>query len=102
MIVKNKDEIRTQDFVDQHVRPIKELTLPLKSSGGRNRMGRITVRHRGGGHKQRYRLIDFKRSMQDVPAIVTRIERDPNRNTPIALLMYETGHLSYILAPVHS
>jgi large subunit ribosomal protein L2 len=64
--------------------------------------GRITVRHRGGGHKQRYRVIDFKRNIWDVPAIVNRLEYDPNRNCPIALVTYQTGLLSYILAPVRS
>lgn len=74
--------------------------LDTKSkSGGRNNAGRITTRHRGGGHKQRYRIIDFKRSKLDVPAKVERIEYDPNRSAHIALLLYADGERRYILAP---
>lgn len=80
--------------------PEKSLTRPLKKSGGRNNRGRITCRHKGGGHKRKYRLIDFKRSKVDVPAIVQSIEYDPNRTCRIALIKYEDGVLNYILAPV--
>ena len=80
--------------------PEKSLTRPLKKSGGRNNQGRITCRHKGGGHKRKYRLIDFKRSKVDVPAIVQSIEYDPNRTCRIALIKYEDGVLNYILAPV--
>tara|TARA_A100000171_G_scaffold18580_1_gene17105 strand:+ start:2062 stop:2892 length:831 start_codon:yes stop_codon:yes gene_type:complete len=80
-------------------KPVKELTQGLSSSGGRNNKGRITVRHRGGGHKRRYRLIDFKRRTDDIWATVERIEYDPNRTAFIALLKYENGDRSYILAP---
>ena len=80
-------------------KPVKELTEGLNSSGGRNNKGRITVRHRGGGHKRRYRFVDFRRSKDDVWATVERIEYDPNRTAFIALLRYEDGSLSYILAP---
>jgi large subunit ribosomal protein L2 len=74
--------------------------LDTKSkSGGRNNAGRITTRHRGGGHKQRYRIIDFKRNKLDVPAKVERIEYDPNRSAHIALLLYADGERRYILAP---
>jgi len=80
-------------------KPVKTLTEGKSSSGGRNNNGRITVRFRGGGHKQTYRLVDFKRSKRGVPATVERIEYDPNRTAFIALLKYEDGELAYILAP---
>ncbi|MFC3694285.1 50S ribosomal protein L2 [Chenggangzhangella methanolivorans] len=80
-------------------KPVKQLTEGLTSSGGRNNLGRITVRFRGGGHKRTYRLIDFKRRKLDVPATVDRIEYDPNRSAFIALIRYEDGELAYILAP---
>ncbi len=80
--------------------PEKSLTRPLKKSGGRNNQGRITCRHKGGGHKRKYRIIDFKRTKVDMPATVQSIEYDPNRTCRIALLKYEDGVLSYILAPV--
>jgi large subunit ribosomal protein L2 len=80
-------------------KPIKTLTEGLKSSGGRNNTGRITVRFRGGGHKRAYRIIDFKRRKLGVPATVERLEYDPNRSAFIALIKYQDGELSYILAP---
>lgn len=80
-------------------RPEKSLTAPLKKSGGRNNTGRITSRHRGGGHKRRYRIIDFKRNKFDIPAIVKTIEYDPNRSCRIALVEYTDGETRYILAP---
>lgn len=81
-------------------KPVKTLTEAKISSGGRNNYGRITVRFRGGGHKQAYRVIDFRRRDNlDVPAIVERIEYDPNRTAFIALIRYLSGNLSYILAP---
>ncbi len=80
--------------------PEKSLTRPLKKSGGRNNQGRITCRHKGGGHKRKYRLIDFKRNKVDVVATVLSIEYDPNRTCRIALIQYEDGVKSYILAPV--
>ena len=79
--------------------PEKSLVRPLKKSGGRNCHGRITCRYRGGGHKRRYRLIDFKRNKLEVPAKVASIEYDPNRTTRIALLHYVDGEKRYILAP---
>lgn len=79
--------------------PEKSLTVSLKSSGGRNARGRLTVRHRGGGHKRLYRVIDFKRIKDDVPAVVAAIEYDPNRSANIALLHYADGAKAYILAP---
>ena len=80
-------------------KPVKALTEGKKEAGGRNVHGRITVRRRGGGHKQKYRLVDFKRRKWDMPAVVERIEYDPNRTAFIALIRYEDGELSYILAP---
>lgn len=80
--------------------PQKSLTRPLKKSGGRNAQGRLTTRHRGGGHKRLYRVIDFKRDKIDVPAKVTTIEYDPNRSARIALLTYADGEKRYILAPL--
>ena len=80
-------------------RPVKKLTEGLTKSGGRNNQGRITVRHRGGGHKRLYRVIDFKRRRFDAPATVERIEYDPNRTAFIALIKYADGEQSYILAP---
>lgn len=81
------------------VAPEKSLLAPLKKSAGRNNQGRITVRHRGGGHKRRYRIIDFKRDKHSVPALVSTIEYDPNRSARIALLTYADGEKRYILAP---
>src|SRR6202142_1067780 len=79
--------------------PVKGLTEGQISTGGRNNNGRITSRFRGGGHKQAYRRIDFRRNKIDVPATVERIEYDPNRTAFIALIKYQDGGLSYILAP---
>jgi large subunit ribosomal protein L2 len=79
--------------------PVKKLTEGLTKSGGRNNTGRITSRRRGGGHKRAYRLIDFKRQKFDVEATVERLEYDPNRTAFIALIKYDDGELSYILAP---
>jgi large subunit ribosomal protein L2 len=79
--------------------PEKSLTEGMRRKGGRNNMGRITVRHQGGGHKKRYRLIDFKRRKFDMPATVERLEYDPNRSAFIALIRYKDGTKSYILAP---
>jgi large subunit ribosomal protein L2 len=79
--------------------PVKQLTEGLSKKGGRNNAGRITARRRGGGHKRLYRKIDFKRKKFDIPATVERVEYDPNRSAFIALLKYEDGEQSYILAP---
>ncbi len=81
-------------------KPEKSLLTPLKKSGGRNNSGKITCRHKGGGHKRHYRIIDFKRRKLDMPATVQSIEYDPNRTCRIALLKYEDGTKAYILAPV--
>jgi large subunit ribosomal protein L2 len=80
-------------------KPVKGLTEGKSSTGGRNNYGRITVRWRGGGHKRAYRLVDFKRTKLDMPAVVERLEYDPNRTAFIALIRYQDGELSYILAP---
>jgi large subunit ribosomal protein L2 len=80
-------------------KPEKSLTVALRKSGGRNNTGRITCRHIGGGHKQRYRLVDFHRARHDSPAKVIAIEYDPNRSARIALIQYTDGQKSYILAP---
>src|SRR6266481_4588281 len=80
-------------------KPVKALTEGKHSNGGRNNHGRITVRFRGGGHKKAYRLVDFKRDKVDVPATVERLEYDPNRTAFIALVKYQDGEQSYILAP---
>jgi len=79
--------------------PEKRLLAPLKHSGGRNNRGRMTVRHRGGGHKRMLRIIDFKRDKDGVPAVVAALEYDPNRSANIALLHYKDGDKRYILAP---
>jgi large subunit ribosomal protein L2 len=80
-------------------KPVKRLTEGLTKKGGRNNAGRITARRRGGGHKRRYRVVDFKRGRMDSPAKVVRLEYDPNRTAFIALIEYEDGEQSYILAP---
>jgi large subunit ribosomal protein L2 len=80
-------------------KPVKQLTEGKPGSGGRNNNGRITVRFRGGGHKQAYRVVDFKRRKVDMPAKVERIEYDPNRTSFIALIKYADGELNYIVAP---
>ena len=80
-------------------KPEKSLTVSLKKSGGRNNHGRVTARHIGGGHKRRYRIIDFKRDKAGIPAKVFSIEYDPNRSARIALLHYADGEKRYIIAP---
>ncbi len=81
-------------------KPLKSLLRPLKKTGGRNNAGRITVWHRGGGHKRAYRIIDFKRDKLGIPSVVESIEYDPNRSARIALLKYADGERRYILAPL--
>ena len=81
-------------------KPERSLVVSLNKRSGRNGQGRITVRHRGGGHKRRYRLIDFKRDKWGVPSRVTSIEYDPNRTARIALLTYDDGEKRYIVAPL--
>ena len=87
------------DGVDKKAKPERSLVETLKKNAGRNSYGHITVRHRGGGNKRKYRIIDFKRTKTDMFATVERLEYDPNRSAFIALIKYEDGTLSYILAP---
>ena len=93
LVLQTTDDITTR-------RPKKALLLPLKKRAGRNSKGRITVRHRGGGHKRRLRIIDFKRDKIGVPGEITSIEYDPNRSSRIALVKYADGDWRYILAPL--
>lgn len=93
MTSSNFEEVTTSS-------PEKSLLAPLTKSGGRNNAGRITKRHTGGGHKRKYRLIDFRRDKKDIPARVASVEYDPNRSARIALLHYVDGEKRYILAPV--
>jgi large subunit ribosomal protein L2 len=81
-------------------RPYKKLVVAMKQSGGRNNKGRITIRFRGGGHKRKYRIIDFKRNKFDIPGVIESIEYDPNRTTRIALVKYADGEKRYMLAPM--
>jgi len=92
LVIVNRSELHKGD-------PVKTLTEGLRQKGGRNNYGRITVRWRGGGHKRRYRMVDFKRRKFDMSATVERLEYDPNRTAFIALIRYDDGELSYILAP---
>src|SRR3990167_4594730 len=93
--------ITVEDFSNlTRTKPEKSLTVSLRKKGGRNNTGEVMVRHQGGGHKRRYRLIDFHRDKLDVPAKVIAIEYDPNRNARIALLQYADGEKRYIIAPV--
>ncbi len=88
------------DGIDKHASPEKSLVEVLKKHSGRNSYGRITVRHKGGGNRRKYRVIDFKRNKLDVPGSVLRLEYDPNRSANIALIEYADGERRYILAPV--
>jgi len=81
-------------------RPEKTLLKSQKQTGGRNNQGRLTVRHKGGGHKQKYRIIDFKRDKHNIPGLIKTIEYDPNRNARICLVQYADGEKRYILAPL--
>ena len=92
MTVASFDEITTD-------KPEKSLVTRLKKHGGRNQQGKLTVRHQGGGHKRRYRVIDFKRAKDGITATVATIEYDPNRSARIALLNYADGEKRYIIAP---
>ena len=88
------------DGIDKKAKPERSLTEVLKKHSGRNSYGRITVRHKGGGNRRKYRIIDFKRDKTDMPAKVLRLEYDPNRTANIALVEYPDGERRYILAPV--
>lgn len=91
--------INYRDSLSGKRKPVKFLTEKLKKNGGRNNTGKITVRHRGGGHKRKYRVIDFKRNKDDIPATVKTIEYDPNRSAFISLVAYADGERRYILTP---
>ena len=92
MYVSSFDDITTS-------KPERKLTVALRNTGGRNNLGRITSRRRGGGHRRRYRLIDFKRNKYDIKGSVLTIEYDPNRSSRIALIKYDDNEKRYILAP---
>ena len=96
--VKNSDGTASVKKVSK-ITPEKTLTVGKKSTGGRNTSGQLSVRYRGGGHKRKLRLIDFKRNKDGVPAVVKSIEYDPNRSARIALLFYKDGDKAYIIAP---
>lgn len=95
-----REMVRVVGDVTRGVAPEKSLLAPLKKKGGRNAQGVITTRHKGGGAKQKYRVIDFKRSKLDIPATVKTIEHDPNRTCNIALVIYADGEKAYVIAPV--
>jgi large subunit ribosomal protein L2 len=100
LVLESKDELtRRSEGKRARVRPLKRLLRVKKSTGGRNNLGRITCRHRGGGHKKHYRIVDFKRDKEGIPAKVLSIEYDPNRSAYLALLCYVDGDKRYILAP---
>src|SRR5215210_6130492 len=92
--------VSTFEELTKGKKPERSLLEPMKKSGGRNNLGRLTVRHRGGGHKRMYRIIDWKRNKIGVLARVVAIEYDPNRSARIALLLYADGEKRYILAPI--
>jgi len=95
----NETLTRANEETRATVKPTKSLLLPKKRTNGRNNNGHITCRHKGGGHKRHYRIIDFKRDKENIPARVASIEYDPNRSAYIALLNYADGEKRYILAP---
>lgn len=95
-----REKVVVTGDITKGVAPEKSLLAPLKKKAGRNSSGKITVRHHGGGVKQKYRVIDFKRSKLDIPATVKSIEHDPNRTSNIALVVYADGEKAYIIAPV--
>lgn len=95
--VRGMSKLETADITTDQ--PYKPLLRKLKKHSGRNSYGRITTRHQGGGHKQHYRVIDFRRNKRDIPGVVTTIEYDPNRNVRISLITYADGEKRYILKP---
>ena len=95
-----REKVVVVGHITKGAQPEKSLLAPIKKHGGRNTSGKITTRHIGGGAKQKYRLIDFKRNKLDIPATVKQIEHDPNRTCNIALVVYADGFKAYILAPV--
>lgn len=99
LILLMHNELTRKDGKRQVIEPTKSLLLPKKRTSGRNSHGRITCHHRGGGHKRHYRIVDFKRDKENIPARVASIEYDPNRSAYIALLNYADGEKRYIIAP---
>jgi len=99
VLPKNDELTRKEEGQRATVKPTKSLLLPKRRTNGRNNNGHITCRHKGGGHKQHYRIVDFKRDKENIPAKVASIEYDPNRTAYIALLNYADGEKRYILAP---
>jgi large subunit ribosomal protein L2 len=95
----NEKLTRAEGKKKQTVEPEKSLLIPKRRTNGRNNLGRITCRHKGGGHKRQFRLVDFKRDKENIPATVASIEYDPNRSAYIALLNYVDGEKRYIIAP---
>jgi large subunit ribosomal protein L2 len=95
--VRGMSKLETADITTD--KPYKPLLKKLKKHAGRNNYGRITTRHKGGGHKQHYRVIDFRRNKRDIPGVVTTVEYDPNRNVRISLITYADGEKRYILKP---
>lgn len=99
-ITNGRRNMTSLDFAEiTATKPEKSLLAPLPKKAGRNNQGKITVRHNGGGHKKQYRIIDFKRNKDNVPAKVASVEYDPNRSANIALLHYADGEKRYIIAP---
>lgn len=96
---RRQTSVLTRDDITKKVKPIKRMVVAGKNRAGRNHQGKITVRHQGGGAKKKIRIIDFKRDKFDIPAVVSTIEYDPNRNARIALLTYADGEKRYIIAP---
>lgn len=99
VLPSNEELTRTGSKSRAHVKPTKSLLVAKRRTSGRNNLGRITCRHKGGGHKRHYRLVDFKRDKENIPAKVASIEYDPNRSAHIALLNYVDGEKRYILSP---
>ncbi|MBS4167451.1 50S ribosomal protein L2 [Parachlamydia sp. AcF125] len=95
----NEKLTRANDYSKATVKPEKSLLSPKKRTNGRNNNGHITCRHKGGGHKRQYRLVDFKRDKENIPAVVNSVEYDPNRSAYIALLHYADGEKRYVIAP---
>ncbi len=100
LVLSMNEQLTRQEGIRATVKPTKSLLQPKKRTGGRNNNGHITCRHRGGGSKKHYRLVDFKRDKRDIPAKVASVEYDPNRSAFIALLNYADGEKRYIIAPV--
>lgn len=100
LLLPTNDQLTRVEGTRKTVRPTKALLSPKKRTGGRNNNGHVTCRHRGGGHKRFYRIVDFKRDKLDIPATVGSIEYDPNRSSFVALLNYKDGEKRYIIAPV--